>query len=85
MTDILHITCYGTAHCHLCEQAEQMLQQLAQQFACLIDTVDISSDDALLEAYQTSIPVVYFADFQQTLAWPFSYHDLLHVVRQHRL
>lgn len=64
---------YGTAGCHLCEQAEELLQPFVTAGVFRFDVVDISSDDALVERYGIRIPVLAIeAGGQQLeLGWPF--------------
>lgn len=68
------LTLYTTSGCHLCELAFQQLQQL-DTTRFVIDTVDIALDEALVEEYGTSIPVIQFPD-QSTIAWPFEFRDI---------
>ncbi|HSH87973.1 MAG: glutaredoxin family protein [Methylophilus sp.] len=58
---------YGTLGCHLCEDAERVLQSLALPYK----TIDIIEDNRLLEKFATSIPVLEGAG-QAYLYWPFS-------------
>ncbi len=60
------LTLYGTAACHLCELAAQLLAAVGAEFR----EVDISGDDALFERYGLTIPVVRRADGRE-LNWPF--------------
>jgi glutaredoxin len=67
------LTLYGTEGCHLCEEAEQLLQQwlthMPGQFELV--TVDIVGDDALFERYGVRIPVILHRDSGRELGWPF--------------
>ncbi len=58
---------YGTAHCHLCEAAESVLQSAG----VTAEKVDIVETPALLERYATRIPVLYREDVSAELNWPF--------------
>ncbi|MEO3866085.1 glutaredoxin family protein [Rheinheimera fenheensis] len=61
---------YSTWGCHLCEQAEQLLQQVAPDVAYkVVDIVDIVDDAAAFSRYRASIPVLRFGD--KELGWPF--------------
>lgn len=62
---------YETSHCHLCEQAEQLLLPLVMEAVCQIELIDIASDDALIAAYGTQIPVLKDNATGQQLKWPF--------------
>lgn len=61
------IMLYGTAGCHLCEDAKAILQQLN------VDAVhvDIAADDGMLEKYGARIPVLKRMDNDVELGWPF--------------
>jgi glutaredoxin len=58
---------YGTAHCHLCEAAESVLQSAG----VTAEKIDIMETPALLECYATRIPVLYREDSARELDWPF--------------
>ncbi len=64
---------YGTQGCHLCEEAEQLLQQWVMHAPGRFDlvTVDIVGDDALFERYGVRIPVVLHPESGRELGWPF--------------
>lgn len=59
---------YGTLGCHLCEDAERVLQSLGLTY----ETMDIMDDNCLLEKFATSIPVLHAINSGETyLYWPF--------------
>lgn len=58
---------YGTAHCHLCEVAESVLQSVG----VIAEKVDIMETPELLERYGTRIPVLHREDSASELGWPF--------------
>jgi len=58
---------YGTTCCHLCEEAEALLQSIGVE----AEHIDIAEDDALLEKYGVRIPVVKREDTGKELGWPF--------------
>jgi glutaredoxin len=60
------LTLYTTAGCHLCEQAETLLDAAGMRFL----SVDIEADLALLERYGVRIPVVQDSNGRE-LGWPF--------------
>lgn len=64
------IILYGTEYCHLCEQAEELLRELPDQ-QYLLEKVDISEDDELMECYSLRIPVVRLQNSTNDLGWPF--------------
>jgi len=71
---MIELTLLTTAGCHLCEQAQALLNQLNQQ-TIQVHPVDIALDDDLLEQYGQSIPVIRFPD-KCELNWPFSLQDI---------
>lgn len=60
--------------CHLCDEAETLLQALGLADTCL--KVDISGDPELLMRYEIHVPVLQRADDQAELFWPFSAAEL---------
>ena len=61
---------FTTAGCSLCEQALDLILGLPHLRGLELTTVDIASDDALVERYGDTIPVVRFGTSE--LAWPFT-------------
>ena len=53
-----HITFYTKAGCHLCEQAREMLDDIATEVDYELTEIDIRSDPALFKQYQYRIPVI---------------------------
>jgi glutaredoxin len=49
---------YTKAGCHLCEQAREMLDDIAAQAAYELTEIDIRSDPAVFEEYRYRIPVI---------------------------
>ncbi len=54
----LPVTLYAKAGCHLCEDAELLLQLLASTYRLHITTIDITTDHTLFERYKWEIPVI---------------------------
>lgn len=67
MPATIKLVLYGTSFCHLCEQAEVVLQAVGVE----AEHIDIAEDDALLEKYGVRIPVVKREDTGAELGWPF--------------
>jgi hypothetical protein len=72
---------YGTDACHLCDQANTMLETLnaalkSEERSLLWNTVDIIQDEVLLEKYSLSIPVVHIENTNAALHWPFTQKEL---------
>lgn len=66
------ILLYHTDGCHLCEQADAMLQRLGVAF----ERCDIVGDERLRATYGWRIPVVASAGGE--LDWPFDQQQLEH-------
>ena len=64
---------YTTAGCHLCEQAESILEAAGIRFT----PVDIEEDLELIKRYGIRIPVVADAEGRE-LGWPFDGRSVLH-------
>ncbi len=61
------ITLYSTWGCHLCEQAQALLNDAG--LTGRLQVVDIVDDEQLFARYRLSIPVVRCED--KELGWPF--------------
>jgi hypothetical protein len=70
---------YGTAGCHLCEEASTLLTQLGLEW----EDIEIAADEALLELYGTSIPVLKRMDDKRILRWPFNLSDVQQLIQRH--
>ena len=62
---------FSRADCHLCDQAESLVNALLIGSPWQLTKVDIDNDPELKQRYQTSIPVLLRCDNQQALNWPF--------------
>lgn len=75
---------YTTAGCHLCEEAASLLTELTRQQAVdspiTIESIEISTDAALVDAYGIRIPVVKNSATNVELGWPFDLADLADLV-----
>ena len=67
----MSLTLFSSPGCHLCEQAEDIVDYVGVSFA----VVDISSDVDLVRQYGISIPVLKRADGAE-LGWPFDALDV---------
>jgi hypothetical protein len=67
----MSLTLYTSPGCHLCEQAEEILDYLGVSFSA----IDISSDVNLVRKYGVRIPVVQREDGAE-LGWPFDSLDV---------
>lgn len=64
---------FGTSGCHLCEQAEIIIN------ACVpdgVEYVDIAEQEQWQEQYTVRIPVLYDSESGLELGWPFDLDDV---------
>ncbi len=71
---------YTTDSCHLCKQAEVLLQELQARHDFILESVDIAADASLVERYGIRIPVVKNALTLEERGWPFHLADLLALI-----
>lgn len=65
------LTLYTGPHCHLCDQAKDIIYPVLQGVDWRLQEVDISQSDALQERYGIRIPVIVTPDGREK-GWPFS-------------
>ena len=56
------ITFYTKAGCHLCDDARELLDELAVHHTYLLDEIDIRHDLTLFEQYRYRIPVILLGE-----------------------
>lgn len=56
------LTLYVRAHCHLCEDMQMALIPWQERLGFELHTVDIDSDAALMERFNTQVPVLMAGD-----------------------
>jgi hypothetical protein len=66
---------YGTFGCHLCEQAETLIQSVTDT---VVSVVEIADDPQLLDRYAVRIPVLQRLDTGEELGWPFDAAAIRH-------
>lgn len=72
----MKVELFTTVGCHLCEQAEQLLNELNAQGSNIdICAIEIADSDDLMERYGIRIPVIRTPD-QRELGWPFTLEEL---------
>jgi hypothetical protein len=76
----LHL--YSTSHCHLCEQAEELLKNIAKLHNIDWLNIEIADDAQLLESYEIKIPVLKRLDNNTELSWPFNAIDIQHLINK---
>ncbi|MDB2410428.1 glutaredoxin family protein [Pseudomonadales bacterium] len=67
------IILYSRLDCHLCDQAQALIEQVISGSDWQLEKVDIDSDPKLTELYRYSIPVLARIEDTETTAlnWPF--------------
>lgn len=76
-----HFVLYSTEHCHLCEQAVQLLINLQHEYAIQWKTTEISDDDNLVDLYGIRIPVIKCMKTEAELNWPFTQADIVKLIQ----
>lgn len=77
-----HLILYSTSGCHLCEQAEVLLEQLERELPLAWRIVDVANDEQLVTRYGIRIPVVRRQADESELGWPFDLDQLRLLVKQ---
>jgi glutaredoxin len=62
------VTLYAKPGCHLCEQAEAVIERVCADLGTAYDVVDITGSPELMSAYGEQIPVT-FVDGRQHDFW----------------
>jgi len=74
---MIRLLLLGTSACHLCVQAEQIIDDCRlNDFKLSIETIDIAEQEQWQQQYATRIPVLYHPETKKDLGWPF---DQTHV------
>lgn len=71
------VTFYTKAGCHLCEEARDMLDDIAAQTAYELTEIDIRSNEEIFEQYRYRIPVIII-DGSTVLEGLIEFRDLAH-------
>ena len=62
----------GTAGCHLCEQAQQLINDCLPNYSVLtVESIDIAEQEQWQADYAIRIPVLFHPETQKDLGWPF--------------
>jgi hypothetical protein len=69
---MIRLLLLGTSGCHLCEQAQQIINYyFPNNVELTIETVDIAEQEQWQEQYTLRIPVLYHPETKKDLGWPF--------------
>jgi glutaredoxin len=75
------VTFYTKAGCHLCDEAREMLEEIATGIVYDLTEIDIRSDMALFEQYRYRIPVIIVNE-TYVVEGRIEYSDLLGAFQQ---
>ena len=67
---------YSGPHCHLCDLAQELMEQLPSGLVSEVEKVDIAKDHNAYHLYAVRIPVLKRADTDEELGWPFDLEQL---------
>jgi glutaredoxin len=70
------VTFYTKAGCHLCDEAREMLDEVATETTYNLTEIDIRSDTNLFEQYRYRIPVIIVNE-THIVEGRIEYNDLL--------
>lgn len=79
---MLELNLYTTSHCHLCEQAEAILNSIVNDYDIHWNSIEIADNERLLELYGTKIPVIQINGTRTEIAWPFDCTAVLTMIRK---
>jgi hypothetical protein len=79
---MMHLLLLGTAGCHLCEEAEEIIRAcLPNDYDSVIESIDIAEQEHWQAKYATRIPVLYHPATEKELAWRFEVSDVQAFIR----
>ena len=70
------VTFYTKAGCHLCEEARDMLEDIAALTQFDLTEIDIRTSPAIFEKYRYRIPVIILNDEEHILEGRIEFRDL---------
>lgn len=79
---MIKLRLYGTAHCHLCDHASELLNALQpfSKIAFSVETVDITDNLDWIVEFEQRIPVLEYPETAKQLDWPFQQIDVLRLL-----
>jgi glutaredoxin len=70
------VTFYTKAGCHLCDEARDMLEDVAAVTNFELTEIDIRNDPAIFEKYRYRIPVIIVNDEEHILEGRIEFRDM---------
>ncbi|HSI42774.1 MAG TPA: glutaredoxin family protein [Methylotenera sp.] len=77
----ISLALYSTSHCHLCEQAENLLVLVIKNFNIELSVIEITDHPELLTRYEVKIPVLQRLDNFAEICWPFDTADIIRLLK----
>ena len=71
---------FTTQGCHLCEQADLILDALHDRYSFEVEIVDIATNGDLVQKYGLSIPVLLNIENDKLLYWPFDTDGVINLL-----
>ena len=68
---MISLQLFSTSGCHLCELANQLLDEVATEIPLTYEEIEIAGSEHLVELYGVRIPVVRDVVSEKELGWPF--------------
>jgi hypothetical protein len=79
MPTLIELKLYTTSHCHLCDQA---IELLSKQQNIILTIIEIADSDDLIQLYGSRIPVLQRLDNPfAVLNWPFNHREVLNFIQ----
>lgn len=73
---------YSTSHCHLCEQAEELINSIQNEYDVSFTIIDIADDISLQAIYERRIPVLKRLDNNEEIGWQFAIDDIKKIIME---
>jgi len=69
---MIRLLLLSTSGCHLCEQAQQIINDCLPNYSELtVEVIDIAEQEQWQADYAIRIPVLYHPETRKDLGWPF--------------
>ena len=68
---MIRLLLLGTSACHLCELAEQIIDDCLPNDGVTVEVIDIAEQEQWQARYAVRIPVLFHPETRQELDWPF--------------
>ncbi len=69
---MIKLILFGTSGCHLCEEAEEIINSVSDKIAINVESIDIAIQEQWQQQYAIRIPVLYYPETKSELGWPFT-------------